>query len=175
MTLHSAKGLEFPIVFMVGLEEGLFPSNRAFDKMDQMEEERRLCYVGMTRAKDRLIMSSASVRMLFGQSHAALVSRFIGEIPNTLLMNRNPSNSKAKRKEKSETFLAKAKGMSPKRYNITPKITDKLETANVGMQVKHKVFGKGMVVAVDGTRLTIAFENNGIKKLDIVYAPLQEV
>lgn len=85
MTLHSAKGLEFPIVFMVGMEEGIFPHSRALEDYGQMEEERRLCYVGMTRAEERLILTCSHQRLLFGQRIDSVPSRFIGEVPEDLL------------------------------------------------------------------------------------------
>jgi len=85
MTLHSAKGLEFPLVFLAGLEEGLFPHARTIEEEDGLEEERRLCYVGMTRAKDRLYVTYARQRMIFGAVHPSIPSRFVDEIPQHLL------------------------------------------------------------------------------------------
>ena len=85
MTLHNAKGLEFPIVFMVGMEEGLFPHSRSMAEPMQMEEERRLCYVGMTRARKKLYLSYARTRMLFGGMSANQSSRFISDIPEELI------------------------------------------------------------------------------------------
>jgi len=85
MTLHSAKGLEFPVVFIVGMEEGIFPHSRSLADASELEEERRLCYVGMTRAMKRLYLSSADTRMLYGALQANAISRFIDEIPEALL------------------------------------------------------------------------------------------
>jgi DNA helicase II / ATP-dependent DNA helicase PcrA len=85
MTLHNAKGLEFPVVFMTGMEEGLFPHSRSAESEEELEEERRLCYVGMTRAKEKLILTHASERRLYGYPQANLVSRFVEEIPGNLI------------------------------------------------------------------------------------------
>ncbi len=175
MTLHSSKGLEYPVVFLVGLEEGLFPSGRAFDNEQEMEEERRLCYVGITRAEKELFISSASQRMLFGYRKDAIESRFINEIPEELIERLNErKRSKGKSKSNAD-FLSK--GMSPKSFEKTIK-NDVLKIVNAGMHVKHKIFGNGTIVSVSGKdnkMATIAFENQGIKNLHIDYAPLVEV
>lgn len=173
MTLHSAKGLEFPVVFMVGMEEGLFPTSRAFDSADDLEEERRLCYVGMTRAEERLFLSCASQRTLYGQSKPALMSRFIGEIPEELIINLNSTQKIAKKSDASPDFLSM--GMSPKQFKPKNEDKKKLASVTMGMRVKHKIFGIGTVVSVENKNATIAFEDRGIKKLHIDYAPLEEV
>ncbi|MCD6435876.1 MAG: UvrD-helicase domain-containing protein, partial [Clostridiales bacterium] len=175
MTLHSAKGLEFPIIFLVGMEEGLFPSGRAFDNEKDMEEERRLCYVGITRAKKELIISSASQRTLFGYRKDAVESRFINEIPEKLIERLNERKRHKRDSKLADDFLSK--GMSPKKFKKTSKV-EVLKIANPGMRVKHKVFGEGTIVNVSGKdkkMATIAFENQGIKKLHLDYAPLVEV
>ncbi|MDZ7837522.1 MAG: 3'-5' exonuclease [Actinomycetota bacterium] len=81
MTLHNAKGLEFPVVFIIGMEEGIFPHSRSMANMDQLEEERRLCYVGMTRAKEKLFLSSAQTHSIYGDTRYSTISRFLKEIP----------------------------------------------------------------------------------------------
>src|SRR6185295_12444718 len=93
MTLHSAKGLEFPTVVLAGLEEGLFPHSRSSDDEEELEEERRLCYVGMTRAKARLVLTGAARRRIFGEYQASEPSRFIDEVPPQLLERAAPSIS----------------------------------------------------------------------------------
>lgn len=95
MTLHSAKGLEFPVVFLVGMEEGIFPHSRAIYEEDEMEEERRLAYVGITRAEEELFLTSAYSRMLYGRPSSNQESRFIGEIPRDLLELGNENKLKA--------------------------------------------------------------------------------
>ncbi|MEA3424174.1 MAG: UvrD-helicase domain-containing protein [Bacillota bacterium] len=175
MTLHSAKGLEFPVIFLVGMEEGLFPSGRAFDNELEMEEERRLCYVGITRAEKELFISSASRRMLFGYRKDSLESRFIDEIPDALIEKLNERKITKSKIKSNADFLSK--GMSPKEFEKTVK-TDVLKIVNTGMHVKHKIFGNGTIVSVSGKgnkMATIAFENQGIKNLHIDYAPLVEV
>ena len=92
MTLHSAKGLEFPVVVLAGLEEGLFPHSRSSDDVEELEEERRLCYVGMTRARSRLVLTGAARRRIFGEYQSSDPSRFIDEIPAGLLNRIVPSN-----------------------------------------------------------------------------------
>jgi DNA helicase-2/ATP-dependent DNA helicase PcrA len=170
MTLHSAKGLEYPVVFMVGLEEGLFPTSRAFDQVEQMEEERRLCYVGMTRAEKLLYITSANQRTLYGQSRYNIVSRFIDEIPVDLLKNLNPKVKSKMKEPNPQAFLKK--GMSSQRITTPAKKQGKLESVSTGMRVRHKMFGLGTVVSFENKVATIAFENKGIKKLNIEYAPL---
>lgn len=172
MTLHSAKGLEFPVVFMVGLEEGLFPTSRAFDQVEQMEEERRLCYVGMTRAESLLYLTSANQRTLYGQSRHNLISRFIGEVPESLVENLNPRVKPNRRQTNPQEFLDK--GMSPKRFDKPASKGERLLAVSVGMRVRHKMFGLGTVVSFENKVATIAFESKGIKKLNIDYAPLHE-
>ena len=94
MTLHAAKGLEFPIVFIIGMEEGLFPHSRALMDKSELEEERRLCYVGMTRAKDKLFLTYARRRLFFGQRTTNIVSRFVTELPEHLISQKISENSR---------------------------------------------------------------------------------
>lgn len=113
MTMHSAKGLEFPVVFVVGVEEGIFPGIRAIGEPDEMEEERRLCYVAMTRAKERLYMTCASQRMLFGRTNANRPSRFLGEIPEAYV-------EKSGRNFRSENESGES-GWQPPQRRVRPK------------------------------------------------------
>jgi DNA helicase-2/ATP-dependent DNA helicase PcrA len=158
LTLHMAKGLEFPVVFMVGMEEGIFPHNRSMDDPDQMEEERRLCYVGITRAKERLYLIHAFRRTLFGQSELGEPSRFIKDIPSHLIRGRQ---------------VTKVAEAPPERQPI-------LEAQfKTGDQVRHPKFGQGMViesVVVGGDEeVTVAFENQGLKCLLASFARLEKI
>lgn len=159
MTMHSAKGLEFPVVWMIGLEETIFPHTRALYDPAQMEEERRLCYVGMTRAREELYLSAASSRMIFGTTQHNPPSRFLGEI------------------EVSE--IAPAEVGSGYRSSLTPEprieYDDETVSVVVGDGVKHQVFGIGVVTHVDGTVVTVAFRGKGVKKLNIAFAPLEKL
>jgi DNA helicase-2/ATP-dependent DNA helicase PcrA len=158
LTLHMAKGLEFPVVFMVGMEEGIFPHNRSMDDLDQMEEERRLCYVGITRAKERLYLIHAFRRTLFGQSELGEPSRFIKDIPSHLIRGRQ---------------VTKVAEAPPERQPI-------LEAQfKTGDQVRHPKFGQGMViesVVVGGDEeVTVAFEDQGLKCLLASFARLEKI
>lgn len=172
MTLHSAKGLEFPVVFLVGLEEGIFPHSRALFEEDEMEEERRLAYVGITRAEEELFITSAYSRMLFGRSTANAESRFIGEIPQDLLETGNEN------KLKEVPFKRSV-------LNTKPIATYQSSGAEnlgwaVGDKAAHKKWGTGTVVSVKGEgsnmELDIAFPSpTGIKRLLAEFAPIEKV
>lgn len=161
MTLHSAKGLEFPNVFLVGLEEGVFPHRRSLDDDSELEEERRLAYVGITRAEQKLVISRTKTRTLFGQTNANPASRFLKEIPTECLDE-----------------------MRPKRAMIKKRIPHGSTTPSslnwhVGEKAKHRVWGIGTVVRVQGqedsTELDIAFPGVGVKKLLAQYAPIEKM
>jgi len=164
MTLHSAKGLEFPLVFMVGMEEGLFPSQRSLEEEGKLEEERRLCYVGITRAREHLVMSCAEHRRLYGQDMYPSPSRFISEIPEHLL------NEVRSRHQQSHR-------VSPTQYNPARYASDeRIDGISVGMRVMHQKFGEGMVTNLEGSgshaRVQVNFENAGSKWLVMAYANL---
>ena len=147
MTMHSAKGLEFPIVFLVGMEEGLFPHQNSFNEEDGIEEERRLCYVAITRAKERLYISNAKSRMMYGQTNRNMPSRFIEEIDSGLVEKDFP--------EVTEKVIHKEEMYS-----------DDDISYNIGDVVMHTIYGRGVVVGVDKTLVTIAFSKQyGIRKL----------
>ena len=156
MTLHSAKGLEFPVVFLTGMEEELFPHLNSLMEKDGLEEERRLCYVGITRAKEKLYLTNARQRMLYGRTNQTMPSRFLDEISDDLI--EKLSNEK--------TFVSKAN-----MYNNSDN-TD----YQVGDIVIHEMFGRGVVVGVDKTLISIAFgKQYGIKKLMKNHKSLRKV
>ncbi len=171
MTLHSAKGLEFPIVFLVGLEEGLFPLSRSIDNYEELEEERRLCYVGITRAKRRLHLSYAMNRTLYGNSMENMPSRFLREIPEELLEPVEISTT------------ASFHGMGTKGSNRIPSSVDANKKSSsrfsFGDKVVHSRFGAGTIVAMSGegsdARISIAFEQGGIKTFMAELAPLKRL
>lgn len=159
MTLHSAKGLEFPVVFMAGMEETIFPHSRALYDQQEMEEERRLCYVGMTRAKEELYLISASSRMLYGGLQHNPPSRFIADIDTQLA-----SNQYEGQEQLGHSLLGLAK--DEPRYVLE---------LNEGDGVQHKLFGKGIVLAVDGDEVIISFAGKGTKKLNSAFAPIDKL
>ena len=160
ITLHAAKGLEFPVVFIVGTEEGLLPHRRSLEDPDQMEEERRLCYVGITRAKQRLYLLRAFRRSLMGSSGPTLPSRFLFDIPAHLVAA--PATERGKEAPRPPTGPAK-------------------EPFNAGDHVRHAVFGDGVVVKCSPTRdddqeVTVAFKGDaGLKRLLLSLAPLEGI
>ena len=180
MTMHSAKGLEFPHVFLVGFEDGLFPGMRAIGDREEMEEERRLCYVAITRAKQTLTISHAKQRMLYGRTNAALKSRFLTEIPEECVIHKGGYRPKPEQ----SSFGYGSYGMG---YGAYPQYQKKTETSrytiptpqtkqasaylelNKGDMVTHAAFGKGMVLSVmkmgGDALLEIAFDDIGTKKL----------
>lgn len=180
MTLHSAKGLEFPNVFLMGMEEGVFPGIRAFSDEAEIEEERRLCYVGITRAKERLFLSRAQSRTLFGSTKYNLPSRFLEEIPAELL------DCKEER-AKIVSDIEHIGGARPVGFGKSGFLAQKDEVKKAaapkvqfapGDQVKHRKFGIGTIVSAQpmgaDTLLRIAFEE-GEKKLLAAYAPIEKI
>lgn len=202
MTLHTSKGLEFPVAFLVGLEEGLFPHRRSLGSREQVEEERRLCYVGMTRAREQLLLTHARRRHLFGIEQENLPSRFLREIPAALLDVREsdadwddpPPAGGAKKLQLDfrESQLPEADWPAAARrqpYEIAAsdgkkKITDRNRSFPspppkfpVGTRVRHKTLGTGIVRAVEGRgeseKVTVVFGGLGIRKLAVRIAPLE--
>lgn len=166
MTLHSAKGLEFPLVFLCGVEEGLFPHSMSMDEPGRLEEERRLCYVGMTRARQLLYLTHAEVRRLHGQEKYALPSRFISEIPDELVRAVRP----------------KAKISRPSAPSSGWKDDFDYDQSNdsglhIGQRVMHAKFGRGVLLSCEGqgssARVQVNFDEAGSKWLVIAYANLQ--
>jgi len=169
MTLHAAKGLEFPLVFLAGMEEGLFPSARTMMDPTGLEEERRLCYVGMTRAREELYMIYATSRMLYGGAQHNPPSRFLSEIDAQFQPADNPYS-----------FAPRGFGNAMAAEDLTTTVVDDGEPRyvpelNEGDTVRHEVFGTGTVVEMDGDNATIYFKGKGAKKLNIAFAPLKKV
>ncbi|MGH8482455.1 MAG: UvrD-helicase domain-containing protein [Nevskiaceae bacterium] len=168
MTLHSAKGLEFPNVFLVGLEQGLFPHMRAVEE-GSIEEERRLCYVGMTRAQQRLFLSHAEIRRTHGTEQIASPSQFLREIPAECIVETRPRAA----------ILRPAWTPQPRRYSAPRPIVndDSVAGLKLGQRVQHKSFGEGMITAFDGdgdrVRVEVRFRDVGTKWLMLSYANLQ--
>nr|WP_300309006.1 DNA helicase PcrA [uncultured Anaerostipes sp.] len=182
MTLHSAKGLEFPYVFICGMEDGIFPSYMTIisENDEDMEEERRLCYVGITRAKKKLYLSAAKRRMIQGRTQFNKVSRFVDEIPEELLDVSQNVHLKENKMEK-DIFSTNRKKRFRKPYqakSFAPPKIDKL-SYGVGDQVSHIKFGKGIVTdVVSGGRdfeVTVDFEKCGVKKMFASFAKLKKV
>lgn len=163
MTLHASKGLEFEVVFMVGMEESIFPHSRTFFEPEELEEERRLCYVGMTRAKQQLYLLHASSRMLYGNTQHNVPSRFISDIPTEMVDQ--PIGSA------SNTFTDIA------RQTFDDDFPDEVDTASVvkGDKVMHPKFGKGVVLEISGPEVEVKFTKEGIKNLNLQYAPLRKI
>lgn len=165
MTLHAAKGLEFPVVFLVGMEEGVFPGRQSYDDEKRLEEERRLCYVGMTRAMEKLFMSHAEIRRLHGREEYHKSSRFLEEIPDTYL-------DEVRVGRRSYTPQASFKA------NTAPKFQDEVPGGfKLGQSVVHAKFGHGVILALEGSgahaRLQVNFKGHGTKWLVAAYANLE--
>lgn len=208
MTMHSAKGLEFDNVFLVGMEEGLFPSKRSIEEDAQTEEERRLCYVAITRAKKHLFITNTKKRTLYGSTTYSIPSRFIDEIPENLLSEtsiENKENKGARNNQNTwldseykrvETYLSNRNRVSENiERKVRPSIgvsvdsflknlagNNQVKTNNtlkykVGMEVKHKKFGIGIIENIepegDDFKLEIMFDGSGFKRLMANYTPLE--
>lgn len=181
MTVHSAKGLEFPVVFLVGMEDGLFPITRALDSESELEEERRLCYVAVTRAEKLLFITNARVRTIYGNVNYTLPSRFIEEMGDAIEKKEKKSIKEqlvsvkdfTAKKEKRETFAPR-----PFIIQAQPKPQgDKNLDVNVGDKVKHKKFGIGTIVQIkardNDKELVISFDGEGLKRLLLSIAPIE--
>jgi DNA helicase II / ATP-dependent DNA helicase PcrA len=186
MTMHAAKGLEFPMVIIAGLEEGLFPHSRAADDEDETEEERRLCYVGMTRARQQLVLTGAARRRVFGEYQSCEPSRFLDEIPAELMERLAPTPSTrydgnfSHAHYEFRTNPYGRLGRSPKVREAPYKYEDEDQSASnvkLGMRVRHAQFGVGTVTAVeehnDDLKITVRFVSVGVKKLLAKYAKLE--
>ncbi|MDO4269415.1 MAG: 3'-5' exonuclease [Eubacteriales bacterium] len=181
MTMHSAKGLEFPVVFLAGMEDGLFPGFRAMEREEDMEEERRLCYVAVTRAKEQLYLTCAERRMLYGRTQYAHPSRFVDEMPRELLDSNigegqmRQSILQAEAAQPGPDFASARSVSAAARPSVaasSPALRAKsapLPDFEAGSRVRHKAFGDGMVVSVKpmggDALLEIAFDEKGTKRL----------
>lgn len=175
MTIHSAKGLEFPYVYLVGLEEQVFPSFRSIEDPMALEEERRLAYVGITRAEVELTITHARNRMTFGQTKYNQVSRFISEIPQSCFGDVEVAKKKKKHSFGLTMDMLKKKDQEKKAVK-TKDINDAgTDALKAGVKVRHEHFGDGMIITVKGEMLTIAFDNKGIKKIQLGFAPLEVI
>jgi DNA helicase II / ATP-dependent DNA helicase PcrA len=167
MTLHSAKGLEFPVVFLAGMEQGLFPHMRAVED-GSMEEERRLCYVGMTRAREHLFLSHAEIRRMHGSEQIAAPSQFLREIPAECVLETRPRVSVVR----PAAFTPRPKFVPRK-----PLVDDAVAGLRLGQRVQHKSFGEGVITSFDGdgerVRVEVRFREAGTKWLMLSYANLQ--
>ena len=187
MTLHSAKGLEFDTVFLCGMEDGLFPSSQSKTDPEKMEEERRLCYVGVTRAREKLYLTYAESRILYGQFTSSQPSTFLREMGDTIRLpgeyqNHNRREQAAAKTAPVESFHAQpAQTRTPPQVFVgtkpmAPKATDKVLDWQDGDRVRHAIFGEGVIEGVEGKGpsqiIRVRFKNGMEKRLTALYAPL---
>ena len=178
MTIHSAKGLEFTNVFAVGMEDGIFPSTRCLNSEEELEEERRLAYVEITRAKKRLFMSSASQRMVFGTTQRNFTSRFLKEIDKSLIEKKD--NTIMTEEDKSAVREIKSMSLQQQKAQHKHKSTNTAAVDySVGERVKHNIFGEGTIISSkkmgSDSMLEIAFDKVGTKKIMATFAKLQKI
>lgn len=183
MTIHSAKGLEFENVFIIGLEDGIFPGSRSFDNEADMEEERRLAYVAITRAKKQLYVTSARKRVIFGQTQRNVTSRFIREIGRELI-NKIDSAAEKRIEEDHDNEVTEVQSLSLQQQLARDKRQANLSKSEsvvyeIGERVRHSIFGDGTIISVkhmaNDAMLEIAFEKVGTKKIMANYAKLKKI
>ncbi|AMA08334.1 DNA helicase PcrA [Picosynechococcus sp. PCC 73109] len=180
MTLHSAKGLEFPVVFLVGLEQGLFPHTRSLNDPVALEEERRLCYVGLTRAQEQLFLSYTRERYMWGYREPAVASQFLAELPQELVTSNGRSPAPMPPKQEPKMMSISQKQRSQKRRERQAARTEVAQQKwDIGDRVHHNVFGEGEVIKIFGddkkTNLAIQFPNLGKKIIDPRVAPMKKL
>jgi len=163
MTLHNAKGLEFPVVFIIGMEEGIFPHSRSMSSIEELEEERRLCYVGVTRAREKVFLSSSQSHSIYGDTSFRAVSRFISEIPANLVIDENKIESKSIKKGRS----ADKDGYGG------------IHRYRKGDLIEHKFWGRGKIVRIKkligDIELDVLFDSVGMKQLLLSFAPIKKI
>ena len=175
MTLHTSKGLEYPAVFIAGMEEGLFPHMRTQDSSHEIEEERRLCYVGMTRARHLLYLTNALSRELYGSRQDTLPSRFLGEIDQNVFRRIAPENAAAAvlRPPSREPYIDYTDSQLPDAEIAVP------AGLKVGAKIYHPSFGRGVIKRREGrgdaAKVWIAFEQGGLKLLVLKFANLRAI
>ena len=183
MSLHAAKGLEFPVVFLVGMEEGVFPHSRSLWEPAELEEERRLCYVGITRAMQTLYLTCAQLRTLYGSTSQNFISRFVEEIPEDYVEELGQEDAGQERggSDKSKVLrfpVERTRQPQPGR-ETTADGTTLIADLETGSKVKHSHFGEGTVISVSGqgadTIVAVAFPNQGIKRFLAGYTPLEKL
>jgi DNA helicase-2/ATP-dependent DNA helicase PcrA len=197
MTLHAAKGLEFPVVFIPGMEEGIFPHSRSLFDSDQMEEERRLCYVGMTRAKERLFLLYANSRLLYGGTNHNPPSRFLLEVPSELQSDASEWGATtnylgAAASQNKPGFAGGSTGHgagaaswsadtnfggAPASVHDAAAHREELLGLDLkpGDRISHAKFGEGIVSEVNGDEVTAAFSDIGPKRLSLSFAPIKKI
>ena len=181
MTLHSAKGLEYPYVFIAGREEGIFPGSKVMYYPDEVEEERRLCYVGITRAKKQLYLTNAATRMLFGKTGRNMPSRFLSEIPGELTEVTDETVNRFRDQAVSKAYASATarKKTTDRGFPVAPGAALPTESFAPGDRVRHKVFGEGMVISVtpmgNDHLLEVAFDSVGSKKIMSYFARLKKL
>ena len=184
MTLHAAKGLEFPVVFLIGMEENVFPLSRALMEESELEEERRLAYVGITRAEEKLYLTNAFSRTLYGRTNYNRPSRFMEEIEEDLLETTSSRPTIATQNPSRGTFnptAFKPSYQQPAQKAVSSKVETGGEASNwkAGDKVSHKKWGTGMVVRVSGSakdvELDVAFTQQGVKRLLAAFAPIEKI
>ncbi|MBO5866763.1 MAG: UvrD-helicase domain-containing protein, partial [Clostridia bacterium] len=169
-TIHAVKGLEYKTVFVVGLEDGIFPTSRATYSQLSMQEERRLMYVAVTRAEDRLYLTRASSRFMYGQRKMTLASRYFTEVKQMLTPVRPPSTE---RQLADYSYLDKLNLQPTRKPANTGKTTSQIKQFKVGQMVEHATFGQGMIIRLAGDIADVIFSTVGKKSLNIRFAPLK--
>jgi DNA helicase-2/ATP-dependent DNA helicase PcrA len=180
MTIHSAKGLEFDNVFLIGMEDGIFPGSRSLDNEDDMEEERRLAYVAVTRAKKQLYVTSAGRRMIFGQTQHNVTSRFIREIGKEHYIKQD---NYTKNKDMHDNSVTEVQSLSLQQQIAMAKRQTAVKATNTtyeaGERVSHKIFGEGTIIsatpASNDYMLEIAFDKVGTKKIMANFAKITKL
>jgi len=175
MTLHSAKGLEFPLVFIVGMEEGLFPHKMSSDSLEGIEEERRLCYVGITRAREKLYLCHAESRRLHGEENYTRPSRFLREVPSELRLDVRMKGQITR----PPSWMSGGRGASDSGAQPGASAEEGTLSLNLGQRVRHPTFGEGVVLNSEGrgsnARVQINFDAAGGKWLVMAYARLEVI